>query len=416
MPRARISGTGATPDPSFRFEPGQCITLTSCSASSCCSRSSTQTQCAAHRCGDARWTLARYSMFVRAAGRLLDDRDLVARFRRVGVHERVLLNPTGWRPLRAARASRTRRSAARTPRAGARWPRRASARGSRRSRRSTPRVLLQPLRHLRVEVHHALADRRAQPALRDRFEHHIGVVHRLHRQHRGRAAAQQLGRRQPRRGAQRLGRVRGFHRPDARPQPVHQREIVGVAAEQRLTEVNVRLDEAGQHVAAARLDDAIVTAGEVRPDRGDAAVADRDVALDDVEAVVHRKNDAAADEERTHLAADLCVSRRSDTRVRPDSLLERWRGPLHRGRLHLAVLHGDQLGEDADGDFLRRDGADVEADRRVHALQRLRRHLRRPTARRRCAPPWRGCRSGRDSAGRAARARAAPRGRWCGRA
>ena len=29
----------------------------------------------------------------------------------------------------------------------------------------------------------------------------------------------------------------------------------------------------------------------------------------------------------------------------------------------------DQLGEDADGDFGRRDRADVEADRRVHALR-----------------------------------------------
>ncbi len=45
-------------------------------------------------------------------------------------------------------------------------------------------------------------------------------------------------------------------------------------------------------------------------------------------------------------------------------------GPLHRRRgVGLAVLHGDQLGEDADGDFLRRDGADVEADRRVDALR-----------------------------------------------
>ena len=40
----------------------------------------------------------------------------------------------------------------------------------------------------------------------------------------------------------------------------------------------------------------------------------------------------------------------------------------------LAVLDGDQLREDADGDLLRRDGADVEADRRVDALQQLGRH------------------------------------------
>ena len=37
-------------------------------------------------------------------------------------------------------------------------------------------------------------------------------------------------------------------------------------------------------------------AGEVRRDRGDAAVADRHVALDDLEAIVHRDDDAAADQ------------------------------------------------------------------------------------------------------------------------
>ena len=54
--------------------------------------------------------------------------------------------------------------------------------------------------------------------------------------------------------------------------------------------------------------------------------------------------------------------------------------PLHRLAAAvfaegLAVLDGDQLGEDADGDFLRRDGADVEADGRVDVLERLGRHL-----------------------------------------
>ena len=67
MPRARISATGARPDPSFRFEPGQCITLTSRSASSACSRSVTHTQCAAQRRGVARPVSARYSRFEKPA-------------------------------------------------------------------------------------------------------------------------------------------------------------------------------------------------------------------------------------------------------------------------------------------------------------------------------------------------------------
>ncbi len=147
-------------------------------------------------------------------------------------------------------------------------------------------------------------------------------------------------------------------------------QIVGVTAEERLTQMHVRLDQAGQHVAAARLDDPIVTAGEVRPDRGDPAVDDRDVALDDVEPVVHRQN--------------VPPRMRSEACRRPTySAFGRYaraphdcgRCPPQRGGMFLAVFHGDQLGEDADGDLLRRDRADVEADRGVDARERVRRHL-----------------------------------------
>ena len=174
----------------------------------------------------------------------------------------------GDRLEQLARA-RTRRSAARTPACEPAVRRAVPARADRDALVDrVPRLLLQPPRHLRVEVHHALADRRAQAAVRDGLEHHIGVVHRLHRQHRrscrwhsSSVVASRVG------GAQRRRRVRGFHRPDARPQPVHQRQIVGVTAKQRLAQMDVRLDEAGQHVAAARVDDAIVRLGDVRPDR-----------------------------------------------------------------------------------------------------------------------------------------------------
>ena len=44
MPLARISTIGARPDPSFRFEPGQCRIFTSCSAMTDCSWSSTLEQ------------------------------------------------------------------------------------------------------------------------------------------------------------------------------------------------------------------------------------------------------------------------------------------------------------------------------------------------------------------------------------
>ena len=46
--------------------------------------------------------------------------------------------------------------------------------------------------------------------------------------------------------------MRGFHRPDALLEPVEQREVVGVAAKQRLTEVHVRLHEPREQVIPRR--------------------------------------------------------------------------------------------------------------------------------------------------------------------
>ena len=59
MPLARISTTGARPEPSFRFDPGQCSTLTPRSAISDCSSSSTHTQWARQRRGEVRPVSAR---------------------------------------------------------------------------------------------------------------------------------------------------------------------------------------------------------------------------------------------------------------------------------------------------------------------------------------------------------------------
>jgi hypothetical protein len=91
-----------------------------------------------------------------------------------------------------------------------------------------------------------------------RFEHDIRVVHRFHGQRRGRTAEKQFRRGETRGRAQRGGRVRRFHRPHAAAQPVEQRHVVGGAAEERLTEMDVRLDESGQQVCAARVDDRLV--------------------------------------------------------------------------------------------------------------------------------------------------------------
>ena len=54
-------------------------------------------------------------------------------------------------------------------------------------------------------------------------------------------------------------------------------------------------------------------------------------------------------------------------RRRPDAV-----EPTHvRQGAFRAAADGDELGDDGDGDFFGRDGADVEADRRVNAIEEL---------------------------------------------
>jgi hypothetical protein len=64
------------------------------------------------------------------------------------------------------------------------------------------------------------------------FDDRLRVVHRLHRQHRRRAAGQELVTGKAGRGRQRRGRVRRLHRPDACAEPLEQSQIVRVAAKQ----------------------------------------------------------------------------------------------------------------------------------------------------------------------------------------
>src|ERR1700741_1675922 len=79
---------------------------------------------------------------------------------------------------------------------------------------------------------------------------------------------------------------------------LHLMEIVGVAAEERLAEMNMLLDEARKHVAATHIDHAVVLLGDVRGNCRDPCAFDRHVAFDGVEAVVHGQDGAAAEEER----------------------------------------------------------------------------------------------------------------------
>ena len=304
MPRARISGTGAMPEPSFRLEPGQCSTLTSCSARSACSRSSTHTQCAAQRRGDAQAD----------AGEVLEVAQPPVRPRTTAISSR---DSDAWvctsRPLLGRQAATASSSSSRARHGEARRERRAQppagravpppARCDRLSSIDARVVFLQPPRRLRRRIHHALADRRAQAARSHRLEHDVGVVHRLHRQHRRRAARAAVRARPaaPPRAAMpgvcaaSIGQTRrrsqsSSGRSSAKPRKSVWQRWMCVWINPGSTYPPPRVDRPGR--ASVRID---------TTDRGDPPIADRHVARHDVEAIVHREDDAAADEQRADI-------------------------------------------------------------------------------------------------------------------
>ena len=194
IPVARISATGAMPEPSFRFDPGQCSTLTRAPPCRRCSSSSTHTQWARHTCGDA-GRLRRGTRCCRARSAAAPARSRRGSRRRAcapASRARV----TALRRPRAVRASTTQRIAARRPREPAIGPAVPAARERHAFVDRGLRLLEQPTRHRGVRVHHALADDRAQADRLERLEDRVGIVHRLHRQDGGRAAVQQFGSRQ----------------------------------------------------------------------------------------------------------------------------------------------------------------------------------------------------------------------------
>ena len=114
-------------------------------------------------------------------------------------------------------------------------------------------LFVQCHRHVLARIHHALADGRAKARFLDRVKDFACVIHGLHRQRAGRAAFDQLRDAEPCRSANGFRRVGSLQRPDALLQPINQWQIVGRAAKERLAEMYVRLYEAGQDGAAARV-------------------------------------------------------------------------------------------------------------------------------------------------------------------
>ncbi len=107
------------------------------------------------------------------------------------------------------------------------------------------------------------------------------AAHRPHVEHRGRAAQHRLEQPQLGAGAKARFVVGGLERPDSLAEPLEQRQVVGHAAHQHLTQVHVGLHEARDHRAAAGVDDPRHPGGRRGPHLRDVAPPDEDVALHD---------------------------------------------------------------------------------------------------------------------------------------
>jgi hypothetical protein len=207
----------------------------------------------------------------------MDQLDLGAMLGRVRVHRQPALG--GGRrhsavQLGAAAEREPRRERASQPAAGRALE---AVRERQRLPHSLGRRLDQPARHALAHVHQALAHRRVERRAGQRLEHDVGVVHGLHRQHRGGAALQQLGRGEPRGGAHRGRLVRRLERPDELLQPGEQRHGIRHAAEQSLHQVHVGLDEPGQHQHPCGVDDRDPWLGARRPDLVNQTVPDHEI-------------------------------------------------------------------------------------------------------------------------------------------
>src|SRR5881396_1804710 len=109
-------------------------------------------------------------------------------------------------------------------------------------------------RGTRGRIHQALPRRRADADRLECLERGARVTHGLHVENRRRAAEQQLRGAEHRGGVNGGFGVRGLEWPDALREPRLERQIVGEPAEERLTEVDVRLYETRKHDEAVTID------------------------------------------------------------------------------------------------------------------------------------------------------------------
>src|ERR1041385_6171063 len=157
----------------------------------------------------------------------------------------------------------------------------------------------------------------------ERFECRAGVSHRLHVEDRRGAAEQQLGGAEHGGGVDRRFGVRRFERPDALREPCHERQVVGESAEQRLTEMDVGLNEPGENREPAAIKRCYLFASEraaVRPsDAFDASVLQQHIRVDDPSRLIHRDDAPTAEQDHVEIRG-LTVESADDGRSKYASI------------------------------------------------------------------------------------------------
>src|SRR5215510_3231814 len=89
-----------------------------------------------------------------------------------------------------------------------------------------------------------------------------------------------------------------FQGPDARLQPIDQREIIRCTSKQGLAKVDVRLDEAGDNHSALRFNDRRTIVGNRRRELRYASILDQQITFQDDVATVERYYGRAFYEQR----------------------------------------------------------------------------------------------------------------------
>ncbi len=149
-------------------------------------------------------------------------------------------------------------------------------------------------------VHQAFTHGGAQTDGLKRLECRARVADRFHIENRRGAAEEQLGRAKHGGPVDRVGRVRCLEWPDALGEPIFQPQVVGEAAEQCLTQMNVGLNQTGDDHEAGAVDvlDARLPLSARPPDRLDAITRHHHVAVHNAAPRVHREDAGVLEEER----------------------------------------------------------------------------------------------------------------------